>query len=242
MPTEMHNPAHPGQVPGAPGSDSGTWDAFTISTLVQINVSGFVLAGGRSSRMGVDKALVELDGKPLVARALGILRDAGLNASIAGSRSPLQAFAPVVPDAYPDQGPLGGICSALASTSARWTVFLTVDLPLFPPTLISYLLKQAQDREAVVTVASLHGFAQTFPAIIDEAALPVLEQELAAGRLGCFSAFQKAADTLNRPLAVLSVEEALHSGQLTIHSGESPDRWFLNLNAPEDLRGAEART
>jgi molybdopterin-guanine dinucleotide biosynthesis protein A len=203
---------------------------------------GYVLAGGRSSRMGTDKALIELDGKPLIAHALGILRDAGLNPSIAGARSSLEKFAPVVPDLFPDQGPLRGICSALASTSARWAVFLTVDLPLLPPNLIRYLLGHAQSSEAAVTVASVNGFAQTFPAVIDRVILPALEQELAAGRLGCFSAFQRAADRLNRPSAVFSVEAALASGQLTGPCGDSPDRWFMNLNAPEDLHRAEANS
>lgn len=218
MPTEMHNPAHFGQ-----------------------DLAGFVLAGGRSSRMGVDKALVELDGRPLIAHALGILRGAGLDVAIAGARAQLDGFARVVADLYPDLGPLGGICSALAATSARWSVFLPVDLPLLPPALISYQLKKAREKDAAVTVASVEGFAQTFPVVIDRATLPYLDQEVAAGRLGCLSALQNAAESLTRPLVVLSVEEAIASGQLVAPCGNAPDRWFLNLNAPEDLRRAEAR-
>ncbi|MGA2170607.1 MAG: NTP transferase domain-containing protein [Terracidiphilus sp.] len=85
---------------------------------------GFVLAGGRSSRMGEDKALLRLGGQPLVAHALGILRKAGLAASVAGAGSALGALAPVVEHANPGLGPLGGICAALASTTARRAVFL----------------------------------------------------------------------------------------------------------------------
>jgi len=51
--------------------------------------AGFVLAGGLSSRMGTDKALVEFDGQPMICRAIEILRAAGLPVSIAGARSSL---------------------------------------------------------------------------------------------------------------------------------------------------------
>lgn len=202
------------------------------------DAAGFVLAGGHSSRMGTDKALVQLNGQPLIVHALGILRAAGLNPSIAGARSSLESFAPIVPDSQPDQGPLGGICSALASSSAHWAVFLTVDLPLIPPNLISYLLDQARKSEAPVTVASFNGFAQTFPAVLARSALPALEGELASGRRGCFSAFQAAAATLGKTISVLPIEEALASGELGDHGSENSDRWFLNLNAPADLEAA----
>ena len=98
-----------------------------------VDVAGFVLAGGQSACMGTDKALVPLAGQPLVLYALTILRETGLRGSIAGARATLDSFAPVIEDSEQDQGPLGGICSALASTETRWAVFLPIDLPL-PPT------------------------------------------------------------------------------------------------------------
>ena len=161
------------------------------------DAAGFVLAGGRSSLMGQDKALVELAGWPLVAHAVGILRQAGLTASVAGSRSPLAAFAPVVEDSKADLGPLGGICAPLASTSARWVVFLPIDLPLLPASLVAYLLDRARTTDKAVTLCSVNGFAQTFPAVVDRATLPALEAELSAGRRGCFAAFQASAASLS---------------------------------------------
>jgi len=205
-----------------------------------LDAAGFVLAGGRSSRMGADKALLPLCGMPLIAHALGILHQAGLSASIAGARSPLSAFAPVIPDSSPGQGPLGGICAALASTSARWAVFLPVDLPLLPASLVAYLLRHARTTGRAVTLPSINGFAQTFPAVIDRVALPTLQTELDSGHGGCFSAFQAAAARLAQPISNLPVELLVQAGQVSHPCCLPPTCWFLNLNTPADLRRAQA--
>jgi molybdopterin-guanine dinucleotide biosynthesis protein A len=204
------------------------------------DAAGFVLAGGRSSRMGRDKALVALGGRLLVEHALGILRDAGLDASIAGARSPLAAFAPVVEDDEADRGPLGGVAAALASTTARRAVFVAVDQPLLPGSLVKYLLHHAQITGRAVTLCSVNGWAQTFPAVIDRAALPALAGELAAGRGGCFSAFAAAAAGMGQRVSVVAVELLAQAGQATDQAALPAVRWFLNVNAAAELRRAEA--
>lgn len=93
--------------------------------------AGFVLAGGQSSRMGRDKALELFGGRSLIEIALETLRQAGVDAAIAGARSELSGFAPVVEDREPDQGPLAGICAALSATSAERVAF--VSGPAAPP-------------------------------------------------------------------------------------------------------------
>jgi molybdopterin-guanine dinucleotide biosynthesis protein A len=186
--------------------------------------------------MGTDKALIPFRGLPLVEHALGILRGAGLSASIAGSRSPLRAFGPVVEDVEAGKGPLGGICAALASTSARCAVFVPVDLPLLPSSLIAHLLRHAEISGRAVTLAQVGGFVQTFPAVLDRAILPWLEGELAAGRLGCFQAFESAAASLGQQLSVIGVEEAAKAGTIVHPEGLAADRWFTNLNTPVDLK------
>ncbi len=134
------------------------------------DAAGFVLAGGQSSRMGHDKALLAFAGRPLIDHALATLHEAGLSASIAGANpsvlASLAAFAPVVEDLEPGRGPLAGICAALASTSARYAVFLPVDLPLLPSSLIVYLFHHARITGHAVTVPSVNGFAETFPAVL----------------------------------------------------------------------------
>ena len=204
------------------------------------DAAGFVLAGGRSSRMGQDKALVPFAGRPLVAYALSVLRNAGLEASLAGASSSFAAFAPVVEDCESGRGPLGGICAALASTTARRAVCLPVELPLLPVSLVDYLLHHAEITGRAVTLPSVNGFVQTFPVVVDRAVLPALEAELASGRGGCFSAFQAAAASLGQPMSVVAVELLVQSGQADHPDCLPAACWFLNINTVAELRRAEA--
>lgn len=207
-------------------------------------VAAFVLAGGESSRMGRDKALVPFAGQPLIVRALATLREARLAPAIAGARAALEGYAPVIPDPVPSSaavsGPLAGICAALASTTARWCIFLPVDLPLLPASLLAYLIRRAQLTSAPITLASVSGFAQTFPAVIDRSLLPLLQAELDSGRNGCFASFRAAASVFSRPLSIVPVEFLVQSGHVARPASLPPFRWFLNVNAPDDLRRAEA--
>jgi molybdenum cofactor guanylyltransferase len=211
--------------------------------MVENGLAAFVLAGGESNRMGRDKALVPLAGKPLITRALATLREAGLEPAIAGARTSLESYAPVIPDPVPASaavaGPLSGICAAMASTTARWRVFLPIDLPLLPASLLVSLVRSAQLTGAPITLASVNGFAQTFPAVFDRSVLPLLHAELDSGRNGCFAAFRAAASSLNRTLSVVPAEFLVQSGQAVHPAALPPFCWFLNVNTPADLRRAE---
>jgi molybdopterin-guanine dinucleotide biosynthesis protein A len=188
--------------------------------------------------MGSDKALIELKGRPLIVQALNILRSAGLTATIAGARSDLSKYAPLVDDA--GLGPLSGICAALASTSAEFAVFLPVDMPFLPPSLIQVLLQRARLTQSAITVPSVNGFAQTFPSVVRGAALPALQSELDAGNDGCFSAFRAAAAHLDQSFTILSVENLVQTGHLEHPSSLPPAFWFQNVNTPVDLDRARS--
>jgi molybdopterin-guanine dinucleotide biosynthesis protein A len=188
--------------------------------------------------MGCDKALLELDGEPLVVHALNILRSAGIPATLAGARSDLSDYAPLIDDA--GLGPLSGICAALASTSAEYAIFLPVDMPLLLTSLIPVLLQHARVTQSAITVPSVNGFAQTFPSVVRRAALPALQSELDSGNDGCSSAFRAAAAHLDEAFTVLSVENLVQVGQLQHPSNLPPAFWFLNVNTPADLDRARS--
>lgn len=206
----------------------------------EAGAAGFVLAGGQSSRMGRDKALVSFAGLPLVERALSVLRQAGVPVAVVGARPFLAATAPFVADDEPGLGPLGGICAALASMQAEWAVFLPVDMPLLPAELVAYLLARARVTGRAVTVPSVGGFAQTFPAVLHRAVFPALQARLKSGQGGCYSAFEAAAASLHDAVAVIPSELLAQSGAATHPDALPPAIWFLNVNRPADLRRAEA--
>lgn len=194
--------------------------------------------------MGRDKALVPFAGRPLIARALATLRQAGLDPAIAGARTTLEDYAPVIPDSVPAStavsGPLAGVCAALASTTAPWCIFLPIDLPLLPASLLDCLLHRAQLCGAPITLASVNGFSQTFPAVLDSTILPLLQAELESGRNGCFAVFRSAAAALSRPLSIVPAEFLVQSGQVAHPAALPAFCWFLNVNTPADLSRAEA--
>lgn len=217
------------------GPFGGTCDEFGTDA----DAAGFVLAGGRSSRMRTDKALVRFNGEPLLACAIGILRAAGVTVSLAGGPASLETFAPLIEDRRSGFGPLSGICAALASTAKHWSVFIPVDQPLLPVALVTYLLWRARLTEAAVTLTSVNGFVSTFPVVLNRAVFPALERELEQGRLGCWDAFGRAATASGSKVEIVPVEMLVQAG-LVFHPEALPAvHWFMNVNTAEDLQRAQ---
>jgi molybdopterin-guanine dinucleotide biosynthesis protein A len=96
------------------------------------DVSAFILAGGKSTRMGADKAFVEYEGRTLLARALDLTRSVVSGVWIVGSKQKFAALAPVVEDVFRDCGPLGGIHAALLGSFTELNLMLAVDMPFVP--------------------------------------------------------------------------------------------------------------
>lgn len=191
-------------------------------------MNAFVLAGGQSTRMGRDKALLEWAGKPLVAHALEKLRAIGYAPRIVGTRPDLAAFAPVIPDAYPHAGPLGGIASSLAVTDSEQNLFLPVDLPVLPLTFLLWLVRRAETTQALATVPRLQGLPQPLCAVYSRALLPHLQAALAEGDAKVMRAVERAGVIDSFDVESIAAAE----------SWFSPHRWFDNLNTPADFQRA----
>jgi molybdopterin-guanine dinucleotide biosynthesis protein A len=123
-------------------------------------VSGFVLAGGASSRMGRPKALLVLNGETMLERQLRLLRCVSGKVSVAGwpggmSITYLPASVRRVPlllDEPGDRGPLGGIYSALKRSRTEYNLFLGCDMPFVTAEFLEYLCRAALRTRADVTV------------------------------------------------------------------------------------------
>jgi molybdenum cofactor guanylyltransferase len=108
-------------------------------------VAGFILAGGRSSRMGRDKAMLEIDGITMIDRAVDLIRRAGVEPVVVGSfgEFPRSIGARVIPDDWPGAGPLGGIATALRNTEAPWNLVMACDMPYVTREWLEFLMDRA---------------------------------------------------------------------------------------------------
>jgi molybdenum cofactor guanylyltransferase len=203
----------------------------------------FVLAGGRSTRMGQDKTLLRVAGRSLLELALDKLRALGLDASatprIAGTRPDLSSYAPVVPDLHPGCGPLSGIEAALAATTQPLNLFLPVDLPLLPARFLGWMLRRAEITGALVTVPRANGRPQPLCAVYHRDLLPGVTASVAAGNYKVMAVVTGAAQSRSQAIDVFDVE-LLASTYPEMHrfSPLPLYRWFHNCNTPEDITKA----
>jgi molybdopterin-guanine dinucleotide biosynthesis protein A len=122
-------------------------------------VGGFILAGGESSRMGRDKALLELGGETLIARTANLVEPiVGTCAIIGGpgrfaeAREMDGSELRVIADDFPGAGPLGGIATALCASGAEWNLVVACDLPYLTRAWLEFLIERAlrSDVDAVL--------------------------------------------------------------------------------------------
>jgi molybdenum cofactor guanylyltransferase len=112
-----------------------------------VTAAGFVLAGGRSSRMGRDKAMIEISGEALLSRAARVVSQAADTVVIVGSPDRHSQFGyPVIEDLRRGQGPLAGIEAALLSPYAEeWNLIVACDMPNLDADLLARLVKEAHE-------------------------------------------------------------------------------------------------
>ncbi len=115
----------------------------------ELGRAGFVLAGGGSTRMGRDKALLPFHGRTLVEHIAAQVEIAAGSVSLVGNPARYGHFGyPVVRDLVPRLGPLGGICSALRSSLAAWNLVVACDMPALRAPLLGELLAVAESSGA----------------------------------------------------------------------------------------------
>ncbi|HEY2496460.1 MAG TPA: molybdenum cofactor guanylyltransferase [Candidatus Angelobacter sp.] len=190
-------------------------------------LSGFVLAGGKSTRMGQDKAALTLNGRTLLEHALAALREVCHNVAILGRHELYGALGPVIEDVFSGCGPLGGIHAALANSKAHFNLVIAVDTPFLVPEFLSYLAERAIAHGAIVTTPEIDDYTQPLCTVYSRDFLPIAEQALRQGNYKIVPLFPN-----DRTLIIKEAD---------LRQFAFAADMFENLNTPEDLARARRR-
>lgn len=189
-----------------------------------------ILAGGRSSRMGTDKALLPLANAPhgtflahlaatlssLSNELLLVARDeeqaARYRVAAAGVR--------IVIDKVPDYGPLMGIYSGLSAIQAAKALVVAVDMPFVQSALVSLLLARASDT--AMTVPVVNSVPQVLCAVYPRSFLPQIETNIAQGK--------------RDPRSLLTSAPVQYIDETQLRAVDPQLRSFINVNTPEEWR------
>ena len=171
--------------------------------------------------MGCDKAWLPLDGQPLLARQIALVRElapADLFISGRADTDYTSLGCPVLTDEFADAGPLAGIAAGLKATSAPLVLVLAVDMPDMTSATLRQLLRQCTSGTGVVLRVNrrLEPLAAFYP----KAAAPL------------------AVDLLRRQLRAVRTfaEQCKQAGLVALHDVEATDwKCFANWNSPADL-------
>jgi len=192
----------------------------------QHDLAAFILAGGKSTRMGADKAFLDFEGRPLLIRALDLVRSVTSEVNIVGSKGKFAPFAPVVEDVFQNCGPLGGIHAALQSSGAELNLMLAVDLPFVSEGFLQYLIGEARKTsDAAVTIPRAGGHWQSLCAIYRPQFAAVAESALRAGKY--------KIDPLFAMVSIRGIEED------ELQSAGFSQEVFCNLNTPAELQAVK---
>jgi molybdopterin-guanine dinucleotide biosynthesis protein A len=139
-----------------------------------------VLAGGASSRMGRDKALLHYRETTLVQHVASAVREAAGNVALIGDPARYGAFGyPVYPDKVPKCGPLGGIFTALSASETGWNLIVACDMPgISAPALVRLMDPEAKPGSNCVMAVGPDGEPEPLCAVYHQRCLPVLERAI----------------------------------------------------------------
>jgi FdhD protein len=192
-----------------------------------MRVTGVVQAGGKSTRMGGEpKALVDLGGRRLIERVVTVVREVVDDVLVVTNTPDLYRFLglPMVPDAFPDHGSLGGIYSGLAAIAGDAAFTVACDMPFLHPEVVRLVVARAGEGDVVIPRVGEQ--LETLHALYARTCLPAIEARLRAGRLKIVGFFED--------VHVVEVAEA------DVARHRAPAIVFMNVNTPEDLARARA--
>ena len=181
-----------------------------------------ILAGGKSSRMGSNKALLDFGGQPLIGVLVDRIRPITNQILISSNDPTCYEFLklPVIPDHYMGQGPLAGLHAAMLWNECSLYIALACDLPNLQAPLLRKLTSFAKDYDVAIP-RTRDGLAHPLCAVYRRTCLPVVENSLHRG--------------VNKMIEILE-EPSLSIRWIGPEEGHFEDADLANINTPEDLR------
>ena len=200
--------------PGGPGS-IGT-SAYT----------GLVLAGGSSSRLGQNKALVPVAGRSLIKRVVDVLRPLVSNIVLVAPSADLFVHLglPVVADIYPGVGTLGGLHAGLSAIQTEYGLAVGCDMPFLNADLLCFMISQARGYDVVMP--RVGKYYEPLHALYSRRCVPAIERSIQAGR--------------RRILHALAGTRIRYIEESEINRFDPDHLSFFNVNTPEELERARA--
>jgi molybdopterin-guanine dinucleotide biosynthesis protein A len=192
-----------------------------------VRVTGVIQAGGKSTRMGGrPKALLELGGRRIIERVLDAVAPVVDDVLVVTNTPDLYAFlrVPMVPDAWPEHGSLGGIFTGLTAAAGDAAFTVACDMPFLHPEVARLVVRRAGEGDVVIPRVGEQ--FETMHAVYAKACLPAIEARLRAGRLKIVGFFEDV-----RVVEIAAEEVARH---------RAPEVAFMNVNTPEELERARA--
>jgi molybdopterin-guanine dinucleotide biosynthesis protein A len=190
-----------------------------------MRITGVIQAGGRSTRMGGrPKALMELGGRRIIDRVADVVREVAADVLIVTNTPELYASLdlPMVPDAFPDHGSLGGIYSGLRAAAGDAAFTVACDMPFLMTEVARLVTGRA--GEADVVVPRVGEQWETLHACHAKSCLGPIEAHLRAGRLKIVGFYDE--------VRVLTIDAA------EVARFRAPEIVFMNVNTPEELEAA----
>jgi molybdopterin-guanine dinucleotide biosynthesis protein A len=187
------------------------------------NITGIILAGGNNSRMGINKAFLEIDGKRLIDNILSIYQRIFSEIIIVTNDPfPYREFLDtiIVTDIYKEKGSLGGIYTGLFYAVNDYSFIAACDMPYLNKDFILYMIEQIGKNDIIVPELP-EGF-QALHAIYSRRCLPAIKKMILTDKL-------KIAG-LYKDMRLLKITEE------KIKPFNTDGRLFLNINTPEDLK------
>ena len=186
-----------------------------------LDICAVILAGGQSRRMGFNKALLDIGGRPLIRVLIELLDPLTNQILISSDDSSSYQFLnrTVVPDHFKGHGPLAGFHAAMLCKTFPLYLVVACDLPNLKAPLLQNLISLAEGFDAAIP-RTLDGLAHPLCAVYRRTCLPSVEKALRRGA--------------NKVLEILK-EDSLSIRWVDPDEGQFKDADLANINTPEDL-------